>query len=157
MLRKVFTEFTKHKPARNITKSQWKDIGILPVDSIHTIRCKFVSNSIYKVVRLIQVAINVLRYSPCWYIVLTVTLTFSTFSSRFFIDFLCPKGCTVLKKYRDGKGLWRSCQNKRMKEEKAWEDTWKRVAEFPRTFYFHKYFGLEFILSPCLWISKLFN
>ena len=136
MLCKVFTVFTKHKQARNITKLQWKDIRILPANSIHTIRRKFVSNRIYEVACLVQVAINVLKYSPCCYIVLTVTLTFSTFSSRFFIDFLCPKGCSVLKKYRDGKGLWRSCQKKRMEEEKAWDDAWKRVAEFPRTFLF---------------------
>ena len=56
----------------------------------------------------------------------------------FFIDFLCPKGCTVLKKYRYGKGLWRSCQSKRMEEEKAWEDTWNRVAEFNSVLYEHR-------------------
>ena len=99
---------------KHYTKPQWKDIGILPADSIHMIRHKFVSNRIYEAACLVQVAINVLRYSPCCYIVLTVTLTFIT-------DFLCPKGCTVLKKYRDGK---------------SWEDTWNRVAEFPRTFLF---------------------
>jgi len=36
MLRTVFTMFTKHKQARNITKPQRKEIGILPADSIHT-------------------------------------------------------------------------------------------------------------------------
>ena len=61
--------FTKHKQARNSVttcKPQRKDIGILPTDRIHTIRC----------------------------------------------------------------------QNQRMEEEKAWEDTRNRVAEFPRTFLF---------------------
>ena len=116
-------------------KPQWKDIGILPADSIHTIRRKFVSNRIYEVACLVQVAINVLRYSPCCYIVLTVTLTFSP-SVHVVYRFPMPQGLYCAEEVQDRKGLSRSCQNKRMEEEKAWEDTWNRVAEFPNTFLF---------------------
>jgi len=61
--------FTKHEQARNIvTKPQREDIRILPANLIHAIRRTFVSNRIYEVACLVQVAIKVLRCSPCSYI-----------------------------------------------------------------------------------------
>ena len=104
MLCTVFTVFTKHKQARNITKPQWKDIGILPADSIYTIRRKFVSNRIYDVACLVQVASNVLRYSPCCYIVLTVTLTFSP-SVHVVYRFPMPQGLYCAEDVQRRKGI----------------------------------------------------
>jgi len=113
MLCTVFTVFTKHKQARNITKPQWKDTGILPADSIHMIRRKFVSNRIYDVACLVQVAINVLRYSPCCYIVLTVTLTFSTFNSHFFYRFPMPQGLYCAEEVQRRKGILKKLSEKK--------------------------------------------
>jgi len=95
----------KAQTGKNIAKPQWKDIGILPTDSIHTIRrTKFVSNRIYEVACLVQVAINVFRYSPCCYIVLTVTLTFSP-SVHVVYRFPMPQGLHCAEEVQRWKGI----------------------------------------------------
>ena len=72
-----------------------------------------------------------------------MTLTFFP-SVHISCRFPMPQGLyTVLKKYRDGKGLWRSLMANvgtknggRKGTRKYWEDTWNRAAEFPCTFLF---------------------